>query len=429
MADPRMASAGCFRVSSIMNSFERVTFDNVANCFEVETNGGVYRQEAARPLEDASLSLRREFRQVAYVPADRTITMTTPSGDELVVEAFDGDDQIKRRAGRPVAYLDQNKWVLLARAVHSPQLVPTNELPAARALIRLTLDQQVILPLSSGHLIETGRSDGAWRQQLGPLMVSLSRGWVMRHPLLVRRAELLTMFHSRVGSPVTPAPTVITLDPSQLHAEELAGPPRGTDLPKEFEVVSRTLACVTAIYAVLVEDEVVHSVAGYEAATSWAASHEELAKELRSNSKARHLSRDVTRARFLTDLGLDLPQAAALSGLTAEAFGVWLADDAEKDLAAAPYLGRMRDAIHSRLRNADDSWEANDLIDMLFLPCAAAYADFVVSERKAGDYLLRAQRSRSDGARIITSLADLLDFLGPRTIGLGGAARSVAGGE
>lgn len=75
----------------------------------------------------------------------------------------------------------------------------------------------------------------------------------------------------------------------------------------------------------------------------------------------------------------------------------------------------MRDVIHLRLRNDRDVWEPNDLIDMLFLPCAAAYADVVVSERKTGDYLARVHRSRADGARIVTSFPQLIDALGELT--------------
>ncbi len=107
-------------------------------------------------------------------------------------------------------------------------------------------------------------------------------------------------------------------------------------------------------------------------------------------------------------------ESVAASGLSPETFADWLRSDAEDDIAAAPYLGRMRDVIHFRLRNADDRWQPNDLIDMLFLPCAAAYADIVMAERKTGDYLERAERSRCDGARVVTSFSELVDVLTSR---------------
>lgn len=410
---------------SIIGSFKRLTIDNDANCVEVETAAGVVHRASAGALSEASISLPRDFRRITFVPAEGALILTTPSGEELVVEVFDGQPDRQRRAGRPVVYLE-NHWVTLARSLHSPDRVSDHEVEAAHELIRLARGRRVILPLSSGHMIETARSDRTWRQHLAPLMVALSHGWLMRDPLLVRRSELGAIFAARAGREGLAAPAVITLDSRQLYAEDMSPAPYAADLPSELATLSATLASVTSIYAVLIEDEVTHSAAGYAAAASWASSHHDLAKELRSNTKARHLSRDVTRAWFLSDLGMDLHIAVAESGLTPEEFGTWLTEFAEADLAAAPYLGRMRDVIHMRLRNDRDVWEPNDLIDMLFLPCAAAYAAVVVSERKTGDYLARVHRSRADGARIVTSFAQLIDAVGELTAHT--ACQSAAGG-
>jgi len=60
-----------------------------------------------------------------------------------------------------------------------------------------------------------------------------------------------------------------------------------------------------------------------------------------------------------------------------------------------------------RLRNPQDTWTENDFIDMLFLSCAAAYADFVVAERKATHMLRQAARQTSSGAIVFASLREL----------------------
>jgi hypothetical protein len=56
-----------------------------------------------------------------------------------------------------------------------------------------------------------------------------------------------------------------------------------------------------------------------------------------------------------------------------------------------PYGGRLYEVLYHRLRNADDTWERNDLIDMNFLCCAAGYADIVVGEKQTTEYLRRAE--------------------------------------
>jgi hypothetical protein len=74
----------------------------------------------------------------------------------------------------------------------------------------------------------------------------------------------------------------------------------------------------------------------------------------------------------------------------------------------------MHAATHTRLRNAGDTWHSHDLNDMLYLACASAYADIVVCEKKAADYLTRAWRDRIGGAPLVTSLSALVERLRER---------------
>ena len=142
------------------------------------------------------------------------------------------------------------------------------------------------------------------------------------------------------------------------------------------------------------------------------AAYQTLAGELGSNLRARQMSRDVTRAQFIGDLGHELPQAVSASGMTPEQFETWLLEQSEDDIATLPFVGRMRDVMHFRLRNPTEAWEANDLVDMMYLPCATAYADYVVAENQTRHYLQRAQRTRTDGAEVMSTLTELVDHLG-----------------
>jgi hypothetical protein len=103
---------------------------------------------------------------------------------------------------------------------------------------------------------------------------------------------------------------------------------------------------------------------------------------------------------------MDIAQSASDNGLTPEQFDAWLAEGAETDLAAAPALGRIREVLHLRLRNADDIWEANDLIDLLYLATAGAYADVLIGERKTCNYLLRAGGDVTPGSAVFRRMID-----------------------
>jgi hypothetical protein len=137
---------------------------------------------------------------------------------------------------------------------------------------------------------------------------------------------------------------------------------------------------------------------GRESATRWAQSFAPLAEHMRSNSKAKAWSRDLTRVRFFSDLGNDLPAAANESGISPEQFGDWLNQDAETSISAAPGLGRLREVLHLRLSNADDKWESNDLNDWLHLSYAAGYCDLVLGEKKTINYLRRSASRVPPGA-------------------------------
>ena len=272
----------------LANAVRRLTIDNDARSFEVETlDGAVHRYAAAFAAEPQGLGLPPDFRLVSYGTADGTLTLTPFDGEPFVVEVFDGSNQADCRDQRPAVYLDQNKWVLLAQSIHAPDRVPSAELPAARELIRLAEQHRVILPLSSGHLIETTRVSGSRRRNLAPLMVRLSRGWLMSDPLLVRRAELVRMFRQRIGEPLEPGHDVITLDLSQLYMEPASSGPHGDpDLPEELRLLSEMMFLAAAVFALLIEDRVTHSEQGYTAAQLWAESYRSLAVELGANSHA-----------------------------------------------------------------------------------------------------------------------------------------------
>ncbi|MFC5107622.1 hypothetical protein [Kibdelosporangium philippinense] len=86
-------------------------------------------------------------------------------------------------------------------------------------------------------------------------------------------------------------------------------------------------------------------------------------------------------------------------------------------MSSVPFVGTVYEATHVRLRNAGDAWNSHDLTDVFYLACASAYADVVVCEKKAGDYLTRAWRGRNGGARLVTSLAAAVASLEARVAG------------
>lgn len=390
-----------------------MTIDYEQGQLEIRTDDGrVFRQRGG-----AALSSRRtgplDFKRVTFRPADLIMTMITTWDGELEAEVFANDDQLVRRSGRPVIYLDQNKWIQVSRAIHRPELVHEPELAPTLRLIGLARAKNVILPISSGHWIETASVYGERRSRLAAEMVGLSRGWIMRNPLLVRACEMRALFANPGDATIASIrEPVFTLDPHELFSEPSPRYiPRGPGLSSEWVNLITALSGVQAVLAVLLENEPIQSREGLEAAAKWAAMHQNFATHLATEAAARPHLRTLTLYRFLADLGIGPMQAANEAGLSPSDYDRWLSSRADAEISQLPYLGRKREVIHLRLRNAQIAWDPNDLIDLLFLPCAAGYSDYVVCENQVGDYLRRVARNRSDGATVLTSIRDLVAAL------------------
>ena len=76
-----------------------------------------------------------------------------------------------------------------------------------------------------------------------------------------------------------------------------------------------------------------------------------------------------------------------------------------------PFLGHFIEPLYERLRNADDKWEGNDLVDMHYLASATGYADVVVGERKTSELLKRARLRTPRGAFVCRTLPDAVAHL------------------
>ncbi len=51
------------------------------------------------------------------------------------------------------------------------------------------------------------------------------------------------------------------------------------------------------------------------------------------------------------------------------------------EITAMPSLGLFREVLEQKHLNPGTTWYNNDLSDLMYLTCAAGYADYVVSER------------------------------------------------
>jgi hypothetical protein len=345
------------------------------------------------------------LKRLVYDTMSSELSVTLLEGDKVELEvARPGAPTPSPR--RPVVYLDQLHWVELAKQQWTPEKVPPRNREATSRLIELARRRKITLPISAGNLTEMTQLDGRRRRHMATIMLELSRGWQMRSPMAVRSAELRSALEGK-----KPTEQVFSLEPGALFADDLEPAKVPADFPHEWQMLFKSMTALNATVAMMMRDEKSISEKGRGMAEAWAKSHHDLAVYMRNQRMPKERIRLNARAKLIADLGSEIEAAARDSGTTQGELLEWLEERFEPDLAGMPYLGRQHQVIYQRLRNANDQWERNDLIDVNFLSCAAGYADVVVAETKLGTYLKRAQKQVPEGAFVCLRLSEAVEHL------------------
>ena len=80
-------------------------------------------------------------------------------------------------------------------------------------------------------------------------------------------------------------------------------------------------------------------------------------------------------------------------------------------LNSQPFTRAFTELYVQRHISKTTRWKANDLIDMMFLSCAAGHADYVIAEKQTGSQLIQSQVSRNKPVTVFTSLESGLEAI------------------
>lgn len=327
----------------------------------------------------------------------------TGRGHAIVAEAFSPYTKNPLR-GRPTVYLDQNHWSTVALARVAPDQVKNQvELEAAFELIRLGTDAGVVLPLSSGHMLETGGLYGDRRYDLGVAIASLTGGWQLRHPMNVWRQEAAVMFADLLGVERPTSLAVVTLDPNALMSEGKR--------PADFDPNCQDLFLYMMSSAAALMDMLLHPERVERGEpTAWLAHQRKVTAEVSQHPGSMEAKRRLARRRFWE---ADLQAFANGYQDLSTTHGLPQMDDRQlaSCLETMPMVSYLSGLFTQRYLNATTVWKRNDLVDMLFLSCAAGHADFVAAETHTGTQLAQLQRSWERPQTVFTTLHDMVEAL------------------
>lgn len=325
-----------------------------------------------------------------FLPRSSQLNLRTRRGHDIVVDLPQAADLAPMR-GRPAIYLDQNHWSTLTNTIHQPDRVKDeHERNAAVRLIELAKSRKVILPMSAAHMSETVKQvDREQRYRRALTITQLSGGWQLRDPLDLRRFELRQALTVRYGRRRLVPPAAVTLEPYAVHlGRDSRLPGAGADLPPQARWTVHAIRCIGGIIDAVLDAEHIPMTP----VPGWAADLQQFAAFLRDNPTGKEVKRRRTHAKFIADLGLELPEAAYRAGITPAEMSDWALNYSEEDLPGMPALSLFREVLHEKLSDGQLRWEDNDLIDMMYLTAAVGYCDYVVGERAHAAHISSALR-------------------------------------
>jgi hypothetical protein len=344
-----------------------------------------------------------------YFPQSSQLQLRTTRGHEIFVDLPQPTD-LAPVQHRPTIYLDQNHWSTLTHAIHEPDRVANEqERTAAAHLIEIATAREVVLPISSAHMSETCKQvDVEQRYRRALTMVQLSAGWQLRDPLELRRFELRQALTIRYRRRCLIPPAAITLEPNAIHsARDGALSSVDADLPLEAQWVVHAIRCIGGIVDTMLDAEHVPM----NPALGWAAEFQQFATFLRDNPTDKDLKRRRTHAKFIADLGRELPEEAHRAGIRPEELSDWTLNHSEEDLRSMPVLGLFREVLHEKLSDGQLRWAGNDLVDMMYLTSAAGHCDHIVGERAHTSHIANGLRRLGRTGNLHRNLRSLVNQL------------------
>jgi hypothetical protein len=360
---------------------------------------------ASAPFESTSLLSRLHFS-----PALGGMLAVTRNGDDIVFELpiRDGSDQL---AHRLVVYLDQNIWRPVSETLQGGTTVGRKDRDAAEQLAEWARDRRIVLPASAGHYHETTKWSWAdKRYRLGLTILKLSRGWQMLDPLQVRRDEIDGMFRRWLGQGGDGrATSVFTLAPNSLHSSIRMvpyTPPSDFSAGDAFRMVSLTAA--SAYIDVMLDTERVEP--GPE--PGWVQFNQQFSDWLDGQNWDSQQKRRSIDALLFADLQRELAEGAHAAGLSPQDLQRWGQKQPIDGFNTSPATGLYRAMLHHRHLNRGTTWKRSDLTDMIYLSCAAGYADFVVCEKHMREPLERGVKRLGLRTKVFRHLGEAVAAVG-----------------
>jgi hypothetical protein len=323
-------------------------------------------------------------------------------------------------------YLDQNKWIDLARAAtgHRSGDRFADALASARSAVTSGVAS---FPLDMYRYWETGkRNDDRSRNDVADVMLGLSRQHTMALPGELLPAELDEALMRRFGQPKHPRqPEVFGIGLRDITKGRMTWPaPDISKLPDQGGSISPDrVADLERAFNRVLEERLLRAgpdivrAAGLDRAAldldqQYVDYENSIGREIREQRLTGDLLELAVRASDLGGIRPAVTEALERIGLTWDEFvtdmGPGYLVSFMDDLPTRYVTNVMRSA---KLRQTEQKWEPNDFNDVLALPVAAVYCDVVVTEKQWVHHMRQGKVDKKYATMLLNDTADLVGIL------------------
>lgn len=320
-------------------------------------------------------------------------------------------------------YLDQNKWIDLARAAHGrPDGARfVDALDAARAAVEAGRARFVLC--GARYMENLQRRDLESRTRLGRVMIELSRFETLAPPSVIVPAELDQALHAEFGRPVDPTfPAIFGFGAAHAFGQSSLAyttPPEAATLPPNVRAAFEREATIMSETAALIGPpdnfmpEVRDVIQARPFSREYAAAENELSQRLAAQGYGRgERLTDAVTATVLRDIREPLYDALRRAPVTEDEFFALGREGFKRLIGRLPSRRVTVEMRRARHANPQKRWEPNDLNDVSALAIAVPYCDVVVTERSWVHVLTTAGADRTNDTILISDVAQIPELLG-----------------
>lgn len=316
-------------------------------------------------------------------------------------------------------YLDENKWIDLARAVSGH---PEGEkFKTAAMMVAAAVNRgEASFPLSAGHMFETWKQkSGRRRREVATTMLTISKNHAIAPHWELVPGEIDRALRRRFGRPINCLP-LRPFGKGIKHRSGRYSPPitdglRARVLASEPSLSQSELS--DAIDLLLLagprEDLPIAGVSPppVKPAQDFAREQNEQVQRFIDYAADKDTRRRGVAARELIAMQDVLEAGLARANASWHALMELGAEEITAFMLDLPSRAAGLELMWRQFDNQQTNWKPNDLIDVAYLSGAVAYCDVVVTERKWTHMLNQSDAPRRLDTIVISDLNDLIELL------------------